>query len=69
MTKIAVRDGQLVIPACPNCLCRLNKKNNDLYEHFRKWAWWIDKDARGCRCSLVGETFAVMNGIPVVVYL
>jgi len=61
MTKVAVRDGQKVVPTCPKCECRLEKQANGDYTHFMKWANWIAKDARGCSCTLLFEKFAIVD--------
>lgn len=62
MTRVAVREGRLVVPTCPSCGCRLEKKDTH-YAHFMKWAGWVKKDARGCRCALLELKFTIQNGI------
>ena len=58
MTKIMAREGQLVVPTCPHCGCRLEKKTGVYYKHFGSDC---DYDARGCKCPLISKGFAVID--------
>lgn len=60
MTKIAVRDGQLVVPTCPDCGCRLRKIKDTIYEHW--YESFTKKDARGHSCVSVLGSFKVEQG-------
>jgi hypothetical protein len=57
---ITVRDGKKVWPTCPECGCRLDiislsYEDLILAQHF--FDGHLDKDARGCICPLVNETW------------
>jgi hypothetical protein len=57
---ITVRDNQKVWPTCPECGCRLN---TDAFAFMAEWVGLShfgtdkEKDARGCKCSLVNKWF------------
>lgn len=64
MTKVAVRDNQLVVPTCPDCMCRLEKivdhRDGLRYRHFGE-NLYTGRDARGCKCRLIGYDYLISN--------
>ena len=50
-----VRNGQIVWPACPECGCRLFYHRLWGVSYLAHKLRDTEHDARGCKCSLVGE--------------
>lgn len=58
-----VRDGQLVVPSCPDCGCRLEKFHSTLLkgQAYRHFDGYPNRDARGCNCKYLETLFTVEN--------
>ena len=48
---MAVRNGQRVVPTCPECGCRLEIFENGMFVTLRHFWGSPEKDARGCICK------------------